>query len=65
MNPAELRAHETDAWLLKASNDLASARILAQASQDENALYHCQQTAEKALKDFSLGTIHPFEKRIT
>ena len=57
-----VRGQETAAWLFKASNDLASARILAQASQDENALYHCQQTAEKALKAFLTWHDTPFRK---
>ncbi len=41
-------------WLLKASHDLAAARLL---SEPENAIldvaiYHCQQAGEKALKGF-------------
>jgi HEPN domain-containing protein len=39
-------------WLIKAENDLASARLLASAAQPlrDTAIYHCQQAGEKALK---------------
>jgi HEPN domain-containing protein len=39
-------------WLVKAKNDLASAKVLAEAAQPlrDTAIYHCQQAAEKALK---------------
>lgn len=40
------------AWLDKAKSDLASARILIEGAQPhlDTGCYHCQQTAEKALK---------------
>ena len=39
-------------WLVKAENDLASAKLLASAAQPlrDTAIYHCQQAGEKALK---------------
>ena len=42
------------AWLAKASSDLHSARILGAAADGplDTAIYHCQQTAEKAVKAF-------------
>jgi HEPN domain-containing protein len=41
-------------WLLKASHDLAAARVLAQGDQPilDVAIYHCQQAAEKTVKAF-------------
>jgi len=45
---------EVDAWLLKAENDMRGARIDMEASPPliEDALFHCQQAAEKAMKAF-------------
>ena len=41
-------------WLTKAASDLRSARLLGSADDAplDTAIYHCQQTAEKALKAF-------------
>jgi HEPN domain-containing protein len=41
-------------WLTKALNDLKSARVLGNAEEGplDTAIYHCQQTAEKAVKAF-------------
>jgi len=41
-------------WLLKARHDLASARVLAANKPPllDTAVYHCQQSAEKAVKGF-------------
>ena len=41
-------------WLLKAANDLKSARILGSTEDAplDTAIYHCQQAAEKAVKAF-------------
>ena len=41
-------------WLTKAENDLKSARILGSTEDAllDIAIYHCQQTAEKAVKAF-------------
>jgi len=39
-------------WLVKAENDLASAKLLASAAPPlrDTAVYHCQQAGEKALR---------------
>ena len=52
MTPDEAKAKETREWLSKASDDLASARILADSGHLGNALFFCQQAAEKSLKGF-------------
>ena len=41
-------------WLTKAANDLRGAHILGSADDAplDTAIYHCQQTAEKAVKAF-------------
>ena len=41
-------------WLTKAASDLKSARVLGSAEDAplDTAIYHCQQTAEKAVKAF-------------
>ncbi len=41
-------------WLTKAASDLRGARILGAADEPplDTAIYHCQQTAEKAVKAF-------------
>ena len=41
-------------WLTKAASDLRSARILGSTDEAplDTAIYHCQQTAEKAVKAF-------------
>ena len=41
-------------WLTKAASDLKSARLLGMAEEAplDTAIYHCQQTAEKAVKAF-------------
>lgn len=41
-------------WLTKAASDLRSARVLGSAEEAplDTAIYHCQQTAEKAVKAF-------------
>ncbi|MBM3333701.1 HEPN domain-containing protein [Candidatus Sumerlaeota bacterium] len=52
------------AWLIKASRDLASARTLAYAENPllDTAIYHCQQAAEKAVKGFLVFHDIRFEK---
>jgi HEPN domain-containing protein len=41
-------------WLTKANHDLQNARIVGAAEEGplDTAIYHCQQTAEKAVKAF-------------
>jgi HEPN domain-containing protein len=48
------KTHEVNQWLLKADNDLRSAQQLFEAEPPllDTAVYHCQQTAEKALKAY-------------
>jgi len=58
MNPSEVRNREAREWLDKALDDPESARVLAAAEHAANALYHCQQSAEKSLKAFH----RPFRK---
>lgn len=45
---------ETRGWMIKAAHDLRAAETLAAASPPLNAqaLFHCQQAAEKAIKAF-------------
>ena len=62
MNPDEILVSETLGWTLKAHDDLISARILAVAGQESNALFHCQQCVEKILKAFLTSKNHPFRK---
>jgi HEPN domain-containing protein len=60
----EAKRHEIRQWLIKAEHDLRSARRLLGDTPPllDTAAYHCQQTAEKALKAFL--TLHdiPFPK---
>ena len=55
---------EVQAWLLKAANDLLSARILLGHDPPVlgTACFHCQQTVEKGLKAFLVWKEVPFEK---
>jgi HEPN domain-containing protein len=62
LTPAELRASEAREWLAKAWDDLGSARVLAAAGHDANALYHCQQAGEKSLKAYLTFHDQPFRK---
>ncbi len=51
-------------WLSKAANDLRGARIdlAAEPPLIEDALFHCQQAAEKSLKAFLTGHDTLFKK---
>ena len=62
IDPILLR--NTAAWLRKARQDLERVeRCLAPESPDvEDALFHCQQAAEKALKAFLTFHDQPFRK---
>lgn len=60
----EAKQEEIKAWLLKANRDLLAARRL---SGDEDpfldiAIYHCQQSAEKAIKAYLVSRDQRFEK---
>lgn len=52
----ELRANFVQKWLIKSLSDLKSAKKLSLGDEDtlDTAVYHCQQSAEKALKAFLL-----------
>jgi len=62
MNPNDLRDKETREWLKKSLDDLESARVLAATDHAANALYHCQQSAEKSLKGYLTSHDIPFRK---
>ena len=51
---ADTRKELLRSWLTKAASDLRSARILGSTDDAplDTAIYHCQQTAEKAVKAF-------------
>jgi len=51
-------------WLLKSYHDFASARKLAAGNDPylDTAIYHCQQSAEKAIKGFLFFHNIAFEK---
>ncbi len=52
LDPA--RVAETREWLQKAAQDLREVRIDLEASPPllEDALFHCQQSVEKAIKGY-------------
>jgi HEPN domain-containing protein len=52
MTPEQLRLEETRAWFDRARHDLRSAKLLIAGDEYAEALFHCQQAAEKALKGF-------------
>lgn len=58
------KAHEIRQWLVRADHDLRSARLLFIADPPlfDTAVYHCQQTAEKALKAYLTLKDTPFQK---
>ena len=62
MTPHEARMAETREWLARVSEDIASARVLADAGHPSNALFFCQQAAEKSLKAFLTWHDRPFAK---
>lgn len=51
-------------WLIKARRDLLSAKRLASGKDPylDTAVYHCQQTVEKAVKGWLVFHDQPFEK---
>jgi HEPN domain-containing protein len=57
-----MNLHEN--WLVKAKNDLKSAKKLMKGKDiiKDTAIYHCQQCAEKALKAFLLYNKKPLKK---
>jgi HEPN domain-containing protein len=55
---------ETRAWLTKSANDLRAAEALIDSSPPllDEAVFHCQQAAEKSLKGFLAWHQRPFRK---
>ena len=64
MQPDAQRGADTGSWFEKAAKDLRCAEIdlAAKPPAPEDALYHCQQAAEKALKGFLVWHDEPFPK---
>jgi HEPN domain-containing protein len=62
MTPAELLLDEMSMWLNRARRDLRSAKALIDVGEYGDALFHCQQAAEKALKGFLAYHQTPFGK---
>jgi HEPN domain-containing protein len=64
MSPSLFRFDEAKQWLRFASEDMASADQLFRAYPPllKQALFHCQQTVEKALKGFLVYHDQPFRK---
>lgn len=62
LDPA--RVEDTKAWLVKAAVDLRAAQLDLDASPPlcEDAVFHCQQAAEKSLKAFLAWHDQPFRK---
>lgn len=59
-----IRVAEVQAWLRKAAEDLRAARVGLAADPPllEDAVFHCQQAAEKTLKGFLVWHDRPFRK---
>ena len=64
MQPDVRRRADTLSWFEKAQKDLRCSQIdlAAEPPAPEDALYHCQQAAEKALKGFLVWHDHPFPR---
>lgn len=64
MQPERWRRDDTVSWFEKARKDLPCAEIdlAAEPPAPEDALYHCQQAAEKALKGLLVWHDQPFPK---
>ena len=64
MPPDRVRLADTRAWLAKAADDLRGAELDLSAERPllGDALFHCQQAAEKALKAFLTWHDRPFRK---
>lgn len=60
----EPKAHEVRQWLIKAWHDLGAAHHLITGDTPfrDTAVYHCQQSAEKALKAYLTLNDTPFQK---
>jgi HEPN domain-containing protein len=49
-------------WFYKANSDLESAKVLSQNNLLDTALYHTQQSAEKALKGYLAFRNQPIQR---
>jgi Uncharacterized conserved protein related to C-terminal domain of eukaryotic chaperone, SACSIN len=60
----QAKTEQVRSWLVKAGHDVASARKLADGDNPilDTAIYHCQQTVEKALKGYLVYCDQPFDK---
>ena len=58
------RVGDTIEWMARASGDLRAARhvLAAEPPLLEDAMFHCQQSAEKAFKAFLVWHDQPFRK---
>jgi len=61
---ADRKQREVGAWIQKAENDMRGARIDMDAAPPliEDALFHCQQAVEKAMKAFLTAHDTSFRK---
>jgi HEPN domain-containing protein len=61
---ADLQASEAKAWMVKAWRDLETARraVVGEPPLYDMAVYHCQQSAEKAIKAYLVCKGKPYEK---
>ncbi len=62
MTPDRPRLEDAERWLAIASSDLRAAEVLIGAASYSQALFHCQQAAEKALKGLLTAYGKPFRK---
>jgi len=49
-------------WLNRATRNVRAAKVLIEADASAEALFHCQQAVEKALKGFLVYNDKPFRK---
>jgi HEPN domain-containing protein len=64
MRPEPARVAEARAWFTRAARDLRAAEVLLAANPPllGEVVFHCQQTAEKAMKGFLTWNDRPFGK---
>lgn len=62
MTAEQLLLDETHPWLTRARRDLHAAALLIAGEAYEDALFHCQQAAEKAIKAFLTFHQNRFER---
>jgi len=62
MEPDPVLVSNTKEWLLRAQEDLDNAQhdLMATPPFVRDALFHCQQAVEKAMKLYSRGTTQAF-----